>query len=484
MNTFTLTFEPNRVAPEDASDGRLLSHTILLSNAWWFVKLRWIVVAAMVAIGLIGWVLPQPLMRMGIIPPRGWPWTLAAVLLAANLVFFGLCDRMDSRSPTRLVGLNMWIQIVADLAVLTVLVHFVGSTETFIAFTYLFHIVLACIFLPRSQSFLVLAIAAILYCGCVLLEQTGAIAHASLFMTPPNQGFCSFLAFISSGSAVALWVVVWHLVSSLAAVVRKRDWQLSEANQELVRAQETQIRQMLQTAHDLKTPFAGIDTNIQVLHAQHWNELSEPVREIIERIRIRSLCLSARIKDILILGDLRTQASQQIREARVDLPALIRDVIADLEDKAAERGIRVEFKALPVVLSSDHRQLSILFSNLIANAILYSRPGGYVTITVTPEDRQVNVAVADCGIGIGAEHLPHIFDEYYRTKEAAQFNKQSTGLGLAIVRQVAQNLGLGIRVASEPEQGSTFVVTIPADPMGEKQPAGEDDHGKDQDHRR
>lgn len=484
MNTFTLTPTPNRIAPEDASDGRLLSHTILANNAWWFVKLRWIVVAVMVAIGLGGWIFPHPLMRMGIIPPAGWPWTLAAVLLASNIVFFALCDRMDARSPARLVRLNIGLQIAVDLAILTVLVHFVGSTETFIAFTYLFHIVLACIFLPRSQSFLVLALAAILYCGCVLLEQTETIGHSSLFMTPPNRGFCSFLAFISTGSAVVLWLIVWHLVSSLAAVVRKRDWQLSEANEELVRAQETQIRQMLQTAHDLKTPFAGIDTNIQVLHAQHWNELSEPVREIIERIRIRSLCLSARIKDILILGDLRTRASQQIQEDRVDLPALIREVIADLEDKAAERGIRVDFKALPVILSSDPRQLSVLFSNLIANAILYSRPGGYVTITVTPEDRQVNVAVADCGIGIGAEHLPHIFDEYYRTKEAAQFNKQSTGLGLAIVRQVAHNLGLGIRVASEPEQGSTFVVTIPADPAGERQISGENRHGEDQDHRR
>lgn len=462
MNTFELVPVPPQAPTEEAGDGHALPLAILADNVRWFVKLRWIVIAVLAAAGVIGWALEGPLTRMGVIPPAGWPWALAAVLLAANIVFYALGHRLDDRSPERLVRLTLWLQIVVDLGVLTTLVHFVGSTATFVAFTYLFHIVLACIFLPRSQSVVVLALAASLYCGCVLLELLGAIPPSSLFMTPPYHGFCSFLALVSAGSAIVLWLVVWHLVSSLAAVVRNRDRQLSKANQALLRAQEMKTQQMLQTAHDLKTPFAGIDTNIQVLRAQHWEELSDPVREIVERIRVRALCLSERIKDILILGDLRMQASQNVQEARVDLTALIRDVVEELDDKARERQIRVEFKALPVAVSSDPRQLTILFSNLIANAILYSRPGGYVTITVTPAERLIRVAIADCGIGIGAEHLPHIFEDYYRTKEAAQFNKQSTGLGLAIVRQVAQNLKLRISVASDPGQGTTVEVAIPA----------------------
>jgi two-component system phosphate regulon sensor histidine kinase PhoR len=113
------------------------------------------------------------------------------------------------------------------------------------------------------------------------------------------------------------------------------------------------------------------------------------------------------------------------------------------------------------MISGDRERLSILVSNLIANAVSYSYEGGKVTVRAAKTGEQVVFSVSDRGIGIKEESLPHIFEEYYRTKSAARHNANSTGLGLSIVREIARAGGMKIRVESEVEQGTTFEVFIP-----------------------
>ena len=196
--------------------------------------------------------------------------------------------------------------------------------------------------------------------------------------------------------------------------------------------------------------------------SKHWVETTEPVRKIIERMEVRSETLRERIRDMLLLGELRSLVTAAHSIAPVDIQSIIKPIIEELDDKAAERKISVNINLQPTSVVSNERQLKILFLNIISNAVLYSRDGGTVEITATRDNRAVTVFIMDHGIGIKAEALPHIFDEYFRTKEASEFNKLSTGLGLAIVRQVAMTLGLKIRVESAENQGTTFAVTIPS----------------------
>ena len=109
----------------------------------------------------------------------------------------------------------------------------------------------------------------------------------------------------------------------------------------------------------------------------------------------------------------------------------------------------------------DRRQLTILFSNLLANAVFYSHEGGRVEVSSVIDGNEVCVRVEDHGIGIAPEALPRIFDEYFRTKEGSRFNKRSTGLGLSIVSKIVHNLHLRIKVASEQGKGTMFEVIIP-----------------------
>ncbi len=216
------------------------------------------------------------------------------------------------------------------------------------------------------------------------------------------------------------------------------------------------------TTHDLKAPFAGIESNIQVLKTLHWDKIPPQVQGIIEKIDRRAQTLRERIRDILMLGDLKAHGSGQYPTAPLDLGKLVASVLEELAEKAESRRVSllVEVPSLKIVGNRD--RLSILFSNIIANAVSYSYEGGTVAVKAAQAGGQVRVSVSDRGIGIKEESLPHIFEEYYRTKTAAQHNANSTGLGLSIVREIARSSGLTIRVESEVGRGTTFEVIIPA----------------------
>ncbi len=171
--------------------------------------------------------------------------------------------------------------------------------------------------------------------------------------------------------------------------------------------------------------------------------------------------LSKRIKDILILGDLRSRVTRHDIMAPVDLQVVLDAAARDIEDKAEERKISLDVQLPQTTVLGSTKQLTILFSNLLSNAVAYSHEGGKIEVFARKHGDEVTISVVDHGIGMTEDALPNIFDEYFRTKEGTKFNKESTGLGLTIVRRIAQNLGLPIRVMSEEGVGTTFEVTIP-----------------------
>ena len=142
---------PSASAPIPTGAGGVTS-TVLLNNARWFPRIRWIVVAVLAGFGAAGrFIDPETLQQVGFRAPGLWPWHLAGVLTLVNLGAIGWVRHLSSRTPCpwRHVAANIWFQIVSDLLVLTVLVYRVGPTNTVIAFSYLFHITLACIFFGR-----------------------------------------------------------------------------------------------------------------------------------------------------------------------------------------------------------------------------------------------------------------------------------------------------------------------------------------------
>jgi signal transduction histidine kinase len=476
MNTFELEpQESERKIPEpDGKKG--LGSAVLLRNALWFTRVRWIVVIIFGVTGLAGRLFPVELEKLHLALPPIRLWSLAGVLAAANLIFRLQASRYNEDSPHGRVKLNIWLQIVVDLLVVTLLVHFIGSTDTFIAFTYLFHIALACIFFPTRDSFLVTLLAGCLYLAGVLLEAGGVWPPAGIWrgVSPLSVGD-THVKLMLAVSAVFVWFVVWYFVSSLSEEVRERERRLSAANEQLLQADKDRTREVLVTTHNLKAPFTGIETNIQVLKYQYWQDIPLQVRDIIERIDLRAQTLRRRIRTILTLGNLRSRAPARKGPLPLNLAEIIRVAWEDVSGRAEERKITPVISVPELAVSGDRDQFIMLFANLLANAVLYSHQGGKIEVTAEESGGTVRVRVRDYGIGIRGDALPHIFEDYFRTSEAAHFNSQSTGLGLAIVKVIARNHGLRIHVQSEVNEGTEFEVILP---MGEDRPTEEDMNGQ------
>ena len=463
METFEINPLSSDSGESDVPQQQSFCDVVLLFNTHWFIKIRWIIVIIFVCAGLFSHFTSGLIQSLGFVPAVGWPYDFAVVLSVANLLFLYMARKLSDEPSHLALEAHLWLQIVFDLIMVTVLVYIVGSIDTYIPFTYLFHIILACIFFSPMQSFVVTFVSATFYSICVAVDVSGAWPDTGgiLIARPLNYYQNTSISIVYAASAILIWFVVWFFVSSLSRKLRERDRQLREANDQLTEMSKEKRQQVLRTTHDLKAPFSGIESNIQVLKLKYWDETPEPVRNMINRIHIRAQALLERIRDILIFGDLESIKTAATHIDPVDLQDILREVLDGLVERTKARNITLDLECAPITILSNRKQLIILFSNIVANAIFYSHENSRVSITVQEDANEGHVRISDQGIGISPESLPHIFERYYRSKEGAQFNKLSTGLGLAIVGKIAGNLKLRIKVDSEQNKGTMVTVSIP-----------------------
>jgi two-component system, OmpR family, phosphate regulon sensor histidine kinase PhoR len=461
--------EPSGSEPVESPPMAESDDLILLQNEAWFCTLRWLVIAALCALALAGWLTAAAFPLSGIRLEPLWPLAVAGVLLLLNLTYLAMI-RKATRSARRsvLAERGLWLQIGLDLAVLTVVVHYLGSLDTFAPFMYLFHIVLACIFLPYAQSLLVTLLAMGMYLVCLILESTGALAPQSVLtgsMLGDRGAVSLTVEAWQFGSVAFVSSTVWYLASRLSRALRQRDAELSAINRRLVAATEERAGHMLQTTHQLKAPFAAIHANTQLLLGGHCGALPAAAVGVIEQIATRCEMLSRGIKSMLQLANLRSQAQNPPAPVAVDLAGLIQSSLAALKPQAAKRGIEFEEDLSPATVCVVPDHAAMILENLISNAVNYSRDGQRISVSsrAQPGGGAV-VVVRDRGIGIPPDKLPRIFDDYFRTTEAVRHNHASTGLGLAIVRQSALAGKIGVRVESAPAQGTVFSLRFPHSP--------------------
>ncbi|OGV73540.1 MAG: hypothetical protein A3K19_32260 [Lentisphaerae bacterium RIFOXYB12_FULL_65_16] len=445
-----------------------LPDALLMRNVVWFCRLRWHVVILLTAFGLAGMV-PGVFAFLGLRPQPLWPFVIAFLLGATNLVYLRHA-RSHSSSETPLGGeVILWCQIVVDLILLTVVVHYAGTRVTNVYLVYLFHIVLACIFFSRTGSLLVALVACGLFSSCVVVESLGLapptqVYDASVVVGQPGLG--SMLFHVNVVTVQLIWLVAWYLTSQLSAMVRARDQALAATNRQLVAAQKERATHMLLTTHELKAPFAAICALSQLLSRGYCGPLSDKALDVVMRIAARSRRLGKEIQDMLQLGNLT--APSQDPPVYIPVPVVpVLEWCADyVKPLAEECGVTMHLDVTAArdtaVTTGVEEHLKMMFANLLTNAVTYSRRGGQVYVRCSlNEDAAPRVVIEDQGIGIPAAKLPRIFDEYYRTEEAVSHCRESTGLGLAIVRRVAEAHRIRIRVTSAVGAGTTFEFLLP-----------------------
>jgi len=155
--------------------------------------------------------------------------------------------------------------------------------------------------------------------------------------------------------------------------------------------------------------------------------------------------------------------AEPVREP-TDVVALAREVAARLEAAAAERGVLLrgpDATQDSIMVATNPAHVQTILGNLVSNALRATPAGGTVRVSAAVDADDAVLTVADTGVGIAPEHLPHIFDRMYRVDAARDRDAGGTGLGLAIVAGLTEALGGGIDVQSAPGEGSTFVLSLP-----------------------
>ena len=221
-------------------------------------------------------------------------------------------------------------------------------------------------------------------------------------------------------------------------------------------------RQLTQNvAHELKTPVSSIQGYLETIVSDPGMD-EEVKNHFIQRCFIQSQRLSSLLQDISTLNKLDDAPGSYEREP-VNILTLFNTILSDVAQKLKEKNITVRTLIGPeVVVTGSHSLLYSIFRNLTDNAIAYAGEGVTVTVQVLSEDENYyTFSFADNGVGVAAEHLPHLFERFYRVDKGRSRKMGGTGLGLAIVKNAVLLHHGSISVRLAQTAGLEFIFSLP-----------------------
>jgi signal transduction histidine kinase len=234
--------------------------------------------------------------------------------------------------------------------------------------------------------------------------------------------------------------------------------QFNQMSADLERAKQLRRQTTADIAHDLRTPLTVLSGYLEALH----DEVLKPTPARFATLYAETQLLLRLVEDLHTLALADAGELRLVRQA-VAPGQLLERVAAAHQHAAAQQGVDLQVQApepMPEVWVDPERMNRVL-TNLVGNALRYTPAGGRVTLSVHTTPAQVQMIVADTGSGIVPEHLPNIFERFYRADPARQAATGGSGLGLAIVKSLVEAHGGQIAVASTLGQGTAFTIVLP-----------------------
>jgi heavy metal sensor kinase len=212
-------------------------------------------------------------------------------------------------------------------------------------------------------------------------------------------------------------------------------------------------------SHELRTPLAVIEAESTL--ALSRDRTPDEYKKSLELISQESAYMSSLIDKVLYFA--RSNAvTEQLNFEEINLGALLTELSSDVKVLANEKDILCEV-ALPedIIVKGDKMKLRQLFVSILENAVSYTPVGGKISVNATKTINMAKIDISDTGMGIPPENLPHIFERYYRARQAQSEMEAGAGLGLAIAKTIVEIHGGCIEVDSEVDKGSIFHVMLP-----------------------
>lgn len=440
----------------------------LFGRLVWFVRLRWVAVAGLAAVSLIG---PY----FGVAGVRPALLVVAAFVAAANTVFIRTLGRRAKKEhPYEHLRACAIRQIVLDLAALIVTAHFTGGLQSPVLFFFAFHMAIGTIVLPTRIMYFLAACTSGAMFALYVLENRGLIAFHPL---DPSRGICGAACHFNMAAFVFALIGVVALTDSVTSRFKKRNIKLWETTEELrqrtgelqlsleqVRiVEERKSHYMRMSAHQLRSPLATVKTSLQVLTEGYVDPGTERGKKLLEGAQERLDDLLANINALLDLAKVREGRARAPWSRGVNVNQLLEDLLCVLEPLAAAQDIRLisEFKGVAILNWGIPPDLVYAFENLIENAIKYSREGGEVRVRLDADGNWAIVQVEDHGIGIPEGFLEEVAHEFVRAPNAKRHAPQGTGLGLAIAREAIEAHQGSLGLQSREGEGTIATVSLP-----------------------
>ncbi len=449
---------------------RPLEEKELLERVLWFISLRWITVAGICTISLIVHFV------LNIYLPLKSILTIAACILLFNLVCLSyhhyikcISYRQYIKSHQRFAN----IQISTDFVALITLAHYTGGIESPVIFYFIFHVIIASILLSRKDCFLQTIFTSLLIIGLSILEYVNIIPHVQIkeLFTNPVYDNNLYLLSILFFCITSLYVSA-YFATAIANHIRKREKEIvilknniSDAYQKLAKKDREKSEFTYKVTHELRAPLSAIQSLLKSIEEGYAGEVPEKVKELIIRSEKRTGFLLTLIDDLLDLVVGKIGKPRESERESVDINEAVKGTIHLMEEKGKTKNIKITVNTTekPSYLNIVPDDLDIIMTNLIGNAIKYTREGGTITINNIITDNEIKAEISDTGIGIHEKDINKIFDEFYRSKNAKDIEHDGTGLGLTIVKNLVKRYDGNIEAQSISGKGTTFTVSFPAD---------------------
>ena len=236
---------------------------------------------------------------------------------------------------------------------------------------------------------------------------------------------------------------------------------LLEDVSELRRLEQMRTDFAANVSHELKTPLTSIKGFVETLQAGAINNPAM-AEKFLNIINMETDRLTRLINDILSITKMES-GKEEVSLSRLRLDKMATDVCEMLRFHATEKKVSIHEPecAEPIFIWGNHDRVEQMLINLIENAVKYNKEGGSVTVSLFPGKENVQLLISDTGIGIPEEHLPRLFERFYRVDKGRSRAMGGTGLGLAIVKHIVTSMNGLIEVHSKFGEGTEFLITLP-----------------------
>jgi len=437
----------------------------LLERLGWFTRVRWVMGGSALLILLVSWYVLGVRFR-----PEGGPASMVPAVIAVLAVFFyntifvilGRILKARGRTGRRLIMQLVLAQLACDMMGVCSLAHYTGGVENFFIILVLLPLATTARLLPKSLTYAMAIVTVLMVNALAWGEQQGVLPHVFVEFhgIADSQLYSDWLYVLEVTAALTATIFALTLItSSISTRLREREIELERAHRTLEEIDETKSFFMRKAGHDMRSPLAAIHSMIDALD-RSLTDPSDDQQRLIKRSKYRLVGLMELVGDLRRYAMLRSSNSV-LNTTGLALDRLVTEATEVFREQARQVNLTLTCETEPVDVEADEELLREVITNLVANAVQYTLPGGRIDVSLVPHCDEARLSVADTGIGVAPGAREKLFRELFRSQEARVMLPEGTGMGLAITRHIVEMHSGRIEYAAAPGGGSIFTVHLP-----------------------